>query len=88
MILTALFYPFTVATVAAGFLAFVMIMLNLDLLFIAAIILWFYFACAASIYLISKDALRALGVHRIFLGFTLTVGLLAVLSAAVLLLRG
>lgn len=87
-ILTALFYPFTIATVAAGFLAFVMIMLNLDLLFIATIVMWFYFACAASIYLISKDALRALGVHRLFLGFTLTAGLLAVLSAAVLVLRG
>ncbi|MDI6883809.1 MAG: hypothetical protein QMD00_01530 [Hadesarchaea archaeon] len=88
MILTALFFPFTIATVAAGFLAFVMILLNLDLLLIATVVLWFYFACAASIYAISKDALRALGVHRLFLGFTLTIGLLAALSAVVLVLRG
>lgn len=88
MILTALFFPFTIATVAIGFLAFVMILLNLDLLLVATVVLWFYFACAASIYAISKDALRALGVHRFFLGFTLTIGLLAALSAVVLVLRG
>lgn len=87
-VLMALFYPFTMATVAAGFLAFVMIMLNLDMLLIATIVLWFYFACAASIYLISKDALKALNVHRFFLGLTLTAGLLAALSVVALVLRG
>lgn len=83
-ILAALFYPFVLATVAAGFLAFVMIMLNLKLLVIATVVLWFYFACAASIYAISRDALRALGVNRLFLGFTAAIGVLAALSAAVL----
>lgn len=86
-VLLTLFYPFVLATVAAGFLAFVMILLKLDLLLIATVVLWFYFACAASIYAISKDALKALGVHKPFLGFTVTMGVLAVLSAAVLGLR-
>ncbi len=86
--LLALFYPFSIATVAAGFLAFVMLIVKMDPLLIATVVLWFYFACAASIYLISKDALKALDVHKLFLGLTLMAGLLAALSAIVFVLRG
>ena len=86
-VLAALFYPFTIAIVAAGLLAFVMLLLKLDLLLVATVVLWFYFACAASIYAISRDALRALGMHRLFLGLLLTIGVLAILSALILGLR-
>lgn len=83
-VLVALFYPFAIATVTAGLLAFVLILLRFDMLLIATVVLWFYFMCAVSIYLISKDALRTIGVNRIFLGFTITIGVLAVLSALML----
>ena len=86
-ILLALFYPFTIATIAAGFLAFVMIVVKLDLLVVSTVVLWFYFVCAASIYLISEKALKAFGMRRLFLGFTITVGIFAVLSAAIFIWR-
>lgn len=83
-VIVALFYPFAIATMSAGLLAFVMIMLKLNVLFIATVVLWFYFASAASIYAISKEVLKVLGVHRFFLSLTVVMGLLAVLSALTL----
>lgn len=83
-IIAALFYPFAIATMSAGLLAFMMIMLKLNVLFIATVVLWFYFASAASIYSISKGILKVLGVHRFFLSLTVVMGLLAVLSALTL----
>lgn len=86
-ILAAILYPFAIATMAAGLLAFVMILLKLDLLLIATIILWFSFASAAAIYMISKNILRSFGLHRFFLSFTITIGVLALMSAILLGLR-
>lgn len=83
----ALFYPFTIATIAAGFLAFVMIVFEADILTVSTVVLWFYFACAASIYFISEQALKAFGVRGLFLGFIITIGILAILSAALFVLR-
>ncbi|GAI37545.1 unnamed protein product, partial [marine sediment metagenome] len=40
-------------------MAFVMIVLKVDLLTVSTLVLWFYFACAASIYFISER--RAIG---------------------------
>jgi len=79
-ILVALFYPFTVATIAAGFLAFAMLMLKLPMLAISTTVLWFYFICAASIYLISKQVIESFGMRRLFLSFVLTIIILAILS--------
>jgi hypothetical protein len=87
VILMALFYPFTIATIAAGFLAFVMIVFEADILTVSTVVLWFYFACAASIYFISEQALKAFGVRGLFLGFIITIGILAILSAALFVLR-
>lgn len=84
--MAALFYPFSIATIAAGFLAFVMIVLKIDILMVSTVVLWFYFACAGSIYLISEQALKAFGVRELFLGFTIIIGILAILSAGLLLL--
>lgn len=83
-ILVALFYPFAIATMAAGLVAFIMILLKLDLLVVSTVVLWFYFASAAAIYLISKDVLKTLGVNRFFLSFIITIGVLALLSAVLL----
>lgn len=83
----ALFYPFTIVTIAAGFVALVMILLKFDMLAVSAVVLWFYFACAASIYLISKKALEMFGVRRLFLSFTIAMGIFAILSAALFILR-
>lgn len=82
-----LFYPFSLATIAAGFLAFIMIVLNFDTLVISNVVLWYYFACVASIYTVSARALGAFGLSKFFLGFTITIGVLAVLSAAALIWR-
>ena len=79
--IVALFYPFTIATVAAGFLAFVMLILKLPMLAISTTVLWFYFICAASIYLISKHVIERFGMRRLFLSFVVTISILAILSA-------
>ncbi|KUO41659.1 MAG: hypothetical protein AVW06_00590 [Hadesarchaea archaeon DG-33-1] len=79
-IFVALFYPFTIATVAAGFLAFVMLMLKLPMPAISTVVLGFYFVCAASIYLISKQMIESFGMRGLFLGFVLIIGVLAALS--------
>jgi len=72
-----LFYPFTTALIAAGFLAFVMLVVGVRPLLTSAAMLWFLFACWVAIYALSRPALRALGFNRLFLGLTLTAGLLA-----------
>jgi len=86
-ILAVILYPFAIATMATGLLAFVMILLKLDLLLTATIVLWFSFASTTAIYIISKNILRSLGLHRFFLSFTITIGVLALLSAILLGLR-
>jgi hypothetical protein len=87
-VLATIFYPFAITTMAAGLLAFVMILLKPDdLLLIATAVLWFYFFSAAAIYVISKNVLRVFGLHRFFFGLTVTMGVLALLSAIILGLR-
>jgi hypothetical protein len=83
-IFVTLFYPFAITTIAAGLLAFVLILLGVDPLIIATVVLWFYFASAAAIYIILRNVLKTLGLNRFFLGFTITIGVLAFLSAILL----
>jgi hypothetical protein len=87
-IFLALFYPFSIATVAAGFLAFIMLMLKLPMLAISTTVLWFYFTCAASIYLMSKQVIESFGMRRLFLSFVVTIGILAILSAILFIWMG
>ena len=87
-VLLALIYPFTLASIVAGFLAFVMIFLKIDLHLISASVLWFYFACTISIYSITAKALKVFGLRRYFLAFIAVVGLLAVLATLALFLGG
>jgi hypothetical protein len=71
-------------TIAAGLLAFVLILLGVDQLLIATVILWFYFASAVTIYIISRNVFKTLGLNRFFLSFIITIGVLALLSAILL----
>jgi hypothetical protein len=83
----ALFYPFTIAAVAAGFLAFIMLVLKVSLAAVSGVVLWFYFICAVSIYVISRQAIERLGMRRLFLGLIVTISMLAILSAVLFLLE-
>jgi hypothetical protein len=83
----ALFYPFTIAAVAAGFLAFIMLVLKFSMTAVSAIVLWFYFICAASIYGMSKQAIEKLGMRKLFLGLIVTISMLAILSGVLFILE-
>lgn len=83
-----LFYPFTTALLAAGFLAFVMLVAGIHPLLTSVAMLWFLFACWMVIYALSRPALRALGFNRLFLGLTITTGLLAAALSASVLITG
>lgn len=80
VLILALFYPFTIATCMAGFIAFLMLLLKFPILAASTVMLWFYLACAASIYIVSKPAVRLLEMQKPFLLFTFTVCIFAVLS--------
>ena len=84
-----LFYPFTTALLAAGFLAFVMLVTGIHPLLTSVVMLWFLFACWVVIYVLSRPALRALGFNKLFLGLTMTAGFLAAaLSVSALMGHG
>ena len=85
-VLAALFYPLSIATVSAGLIAFVLIVMRMDPLLIGAVTLWFYFVSAVSIYAITKEALKVFGVQKLFLGLMLTVGAFAAFASLLLLL--
>ncbi|MEM2890595.1 MAG: hypothetical protein QW786_01460 [Candidatus Hadarchaeum sp.] len=84
-ILMALFYPLSIVSVSAGLIAFLMLILKMDPLLVVTVILWFYFISTASIYLITREALKAMQVNTLFLGLIATVGGLAVASLLLLL---
>lgn len=87
-ILLALLYPFTLASIAAGFLAFVMIFMKLEPPLVYASVLWFYLVCTLSIYLVTGKALKAFGLSKFFLAFMAILGLLAVLTTLSIFLKG
>ncbi|KUO40295.1 MAG: hypothetical protein APZ16_06080 [Candidatus Hadarchaeum yellowstonense] len=81
----ALFYPLTVVSISAGLIAFLMLILKMDPLLIATVTLWFYLISIVSIYLITREALKALRMQQVFLGLIITIGALAVMSLLLLL---
>ncbi|MGC8816882.1 MAG: hypothetical protein ACP5PX_03635 [Candidatus Hadarchaeum sp.] len=85
-ILMALFYPLTIVSISAGLIAFLMLLLKMEYLFVVTVVLWFYFISTTSIYLVTREALKAMQVHRLFLGLIVTLGGLA--AASLLLLLG
>jgi len=83
--LTALFYPLSITTISAGFLAFVMIILEMDLLLVGTVTLWFYFVSTISIYVITKEALKKFKLQNVFLTIVGVVGSLAIIALLLLL---
>ncbi len=79
-ILMAIFYPFTMALIATGFIAFIMLILEVPLPVVSAVVLSFYSACAVSIYLIFRPVIRDLRARRPLLGFVLTMSAFAIVS--------
>ncbi len=84
--MTALFYPLSITTISAGFLAFVMIVMKMDLLLVGTVTLWFYFVSTISIYAITKEALKKFKLQRIFWAIMAVVGGLATIASLLLLL--
>ncbi|MFN4133863.1 MAG: hypothetical protein ACK4GQ_05810, partial [Candidatus Hadarchaeales archaeon] len=57
-LLTAVALPMSFVVIAAGFLAFLMTLLNVDHRMMASVVLWFYFAGTAMVFTISKPVLK------------------------------
>lgn len=81
----AIFYPLSIVSISAGLIAFLMLILKIDTLLVITVVLWFYFLSTASLYLITKEALKAMQVNQLFLGLVVTVGGLALASLLLLL---
>jgi hypothetical protein len=82
-----LFYPLTIAALAAGFIAFIMLVLKFDMLIVSTIVIWFYFLCASSIYLISREVLKLTNAKKLFLAIVISIGTFAGLSTLILILQ-
>jgi hypothetical protein len=84
-VLILLFYPLVLAFMTAGMLGFIMLLINVNAPLVAAFVIWFFFICILSIYIISKKAISALGYRRLYLAILIANGLLAFLATAVVL---
>lgn len=84
--LLLLFYPFSLVTVTAGLLAFLLLLAGVEGRILIPCVLWFYFASFLSVYLLMRRALRVFGLQGPFLLSLLTLGLLSLLSLLPLLL--
>lgn len=84
--LIALFYPFTLVMLAAGFAAFFLLVLGFSPLLAATVALCFFSFSATVLYFVTKPAISSLGMRRVFLGFILTADVFAVLSLVALLI--
>lgn len=84
-LLLALFYPLALAACAAGFIAFILLLLKFPLLVVSAVVLWFYCICAAAVYVTSKPVLDLLGVGRKFLWLVAAMTIFAAISAGLIL---
>jgi hypothetical protein len=85
-VLVTLLYPLSIAAVSAGLMAFAMILVRADPLLIGAVVLWFYFISTILIYVITKEALKAFRMKKLFLGMMSIVGALAALASLLILL--
>ncbi len=77
-VLMMVFYPFSMATIAAGFIAFILLLLEISMPVISAVVLDFYAVSVVSIYLIFRRIIADLGVRKPLLGFVLTMSALAI----------
>jgi hypothetical protein len=83
--LLLLFYPFSLVTVTAGLLAFLLLLAGVGREVLVPSVLWFYFASSLAVYLVTRRALRVFGLQRLFLSLLLVLGLLSLLSLLPLL---
>ena len=77
-----IFYPFSMATIAAGFIGFILLFMEIPMPAVAAVVLDFYAACVVSLYWIFKPVIAELGVRKPLLGLVLTMGAFAVALTA------
>lgn len=85
-ILIMLFYPFTLAMIAAGFTAFFILMLGFSAHLAATVALCFFAFSSSVLYFISKPAIELLNLRRVFLNFIIIGDILAILSLVSLFL--
>lgn len=73
-----IFYPFSMATIAAGFIGFILLLIEIPMPVVAAVVLDFYAACVVSLYLIFKPVIDDLGMRKPLLGLVLTMSAFAI----------
>jgi len=86
ILLSALFYPLTVAMISAGLVAAVMIILKVRMIAVATVVFWFYWVCVASIYFMSRKLAEMLEMKKLFLGFFVTSSALTALTTILFVL--
>jgi len=86
ILLSALFYPLTVAMISAGLVAAVMIILKVRMIAVATVVFWFYWVCTASIYMMSRKLAEMLEMKKLFLGFFVTSSALTALTTILFVL--
>jgi len=87
ILLSALFYPLTVAMISAGLVAAVMIVLKIRMIVVATVVFWFYWVCVASIYIMSRKLAELLEMKKLFLGFFVTSSALTALATILFVLN-
>jgi len=87
ILLSALFYPLTVAMISAGLVAAVMIVLKIRMIVVATVVFWFYVVCVASIYIMSRKLAELLEMKKLFLGFFVTSSALTALATILFVLN-
>ncbi|MEM2874986.1 MAG: hypothetical protein QW567_03090 [Candidatus Hadarchaeales archaeon] len=80
------FYPFALALSVAGFLAFLLIIGGINPAVVSLATIWFCFACSAFLCAMFGRALRGLGFHSFFLGYTGMLGALSLSLTIILVL--
>ena len=87
MIMMAVFYPFTVVAIAAGFIAFILLVLKVSPPVVSAVVLGFYAVSVTCLYAIFRPVVGDLGIGVPLLGFILVVDVLAVVSIILVILE-
>lgn len=82
--LLAIFYPFALVACAAGFVGFIMLVLDFPPLVTSSAVLWFYFVGGAAIFMLVKPVAEEFGVKKLLLSAVLIPAILAALATFML----
>ncbi len=82
-----IFYPFSVAAIASGFIGLILMLLGLSMPLIACTVLDFYAVSTVAIYFIFNRVIRDLGMQKPLLGLVITMSVFAIAFTAILLWR-